>query len=91
MAQVDLGTREHAHQDTAALGRMASQIMLTAWSRLQHHGLIVASEEPAAVLAQFSRAAGAHRADVSDVSVAQRPPMIEIPEYLAARMLAADA
>jgi glucosyl-3-phosphoglycerate synthase len=91
MAQVDLGTRVHSHQGTAALGRMASQIMWTAWSRLQRHGMIVASGEPSSLLTQFRRDAGGHDADVSDVSVAQRPPMIEIPEYLAARMLAADA
>ena len=91
MAQVDLGTRVHRHQGTAALGRMASQIMLTAWSRLQRHGLIVASQEPAEVLAQFRRGGGAHDVDVSDVCVAQRPPMIEIAEYVSARMLAAGA
>ena len=34
LAQVDLGERLHRHQDTAALGRMSAQIMLTAWSRL---------------------------------------------------------
>ncbi|HKB30321.1 MAG TPA: glucosyl-3-phosphoglycerate synthase [Streptosporangiaceae bacterium] len=91
MAQVDLGTRAHKHQGTAALGRMSGQIMLTAWSRLQRHGMIVAGEEPSALLAQFRRDTGGHRAEVRDVSVAQRPPMIEIPEYPAGRMLAADA
>jgi glucosyl-3-phosphoglycerate synthase len=91
MAQVDLGNRVHKHQGTAALGRMSCQIMLTAWSRLQRHGLIVASEEPAALLAQFRRDADAHHAEVRDVSVAQRPPMIEISGYPAGRMLAAEA
>jgi glucosyl-3-phosphoglycerate synthase len=98
MAQVDLGARVHNHQGTAALGRMSSQIMLTAWSRLERHGLIVATGAPAAVLTQFRRdtgrgtgAAGRHHAEVRDVSVAQRPAMIEIPEYRAVRMLAADA
>lgn len=38
LAQVDLGERKHRHQDTAALGRMSAQIMLTAWSRLQRRG-----------------------------------------------------
>ncbi len=91
MAQVDLGTRVHKHQGTSALGRMSCQIMLTAWSRLQRHGLMVASEEPAPVLAQFRRDEGGHHADVRDVSVAQRPPMIQVPGYPAGRMLAADA
>jgi glucosyl-3-phosphoglycerate synthase len=94
MAQVDLGARVHKHQGTAALGRMSSQIMLTAWSRLQRHGLIVATADPAAVLTQFRRDGDPGRgyhADVRDVSVAQRPAMVEIPEYPAARMLAAGA
>jgi len=94
MAQVDLGTRVHSHQSTAALGRMAGQILLTAWSRLERQGLIVASEQPAPVLTQFYRdSAGSavHYPDVRDVSVAERPPMVEIPEYLAGRMLAGQA
>lgn len=91
MAQVDLGTREHSHQSTEALGRMAGQILLTAWSRLHKQGIIVAGEQPAAVLTQFRRNGGRHQADVRDVSVAERPPMAEIPEYLAGRMLAAEA
>jgi glucosyl-3-phosphoglycerate synthase len=92
MAQADLGARTHKHQGTAALGRMSSQIMLTAWSRLERQGLIVATEEPAAVLTQFRRdAPGRHHVEVRDVSVAQRPPMIEIPGYPAVRMQVADA
>jgi glucosyl-3-phosphoglycerate synthase len=93
MAQVDLGERVHSHQSTAALGRMASQIMLTAWSRLERHGVIVAAEQPSAVLAQFRRDPGgaAHHSDVHDVSVSERPPMIEIPEYAAGRLLTTDA
>lgn len=92
MAQVDLGTRQHTHQSTAALGQMAGQILLTAWSRLHRQGIIVAVEQPTAVLTQFRRhEGGGHQPDVRDVSVAERPPMAEIPEYLAARMLAAEA
>ena len=34
LAQVDLGERTHRNQSTEALGRMAAQIQLTAWSRL---------------------------------------------------------
>ena len=106
MAQVDLGTRVHSHQSNAALGRMASQIMLTAWSRLERHGVIVATQQPSAALTQFARDAGragvpggsagpagsaGHHPDVHDVSVAERPPMIEIPEYASGRLLVTDA
>lgn len=85
LAQVDLGTRVHSHQSTAALGRMASQILLTAWSRLDRHGLTVASEQPAQALTQFRRDGDGYGAEVYDVSVTERPPMLAIPEYRAAR------
>ncbi|GAA3824513.1 glucosyl-3-phosphoglycerate synthase [Sphaerisporangium flaviroseum] len=75
MAQVDLGHREHSHQSTAALGRMAGQIMLTAWSRLERQGRIVASEAPATRLLQFD-ADG--EANLSDVGVAERPPLASL-------------
>jgi len=91
MAQVDIGTREHSHQSNAALGRMAGQILLTAWSRLQRHGRIVASEQPAGVLTQFRRDRDGHHPDVCDVSVAERPPMAQVREDLAGQMLAARA
>jgi glucosyl-3-phosphoglycerate synthase len=84
LAQVDIGTRVHTHQSTAALGRMAGQILLTAWSRLERHGLIVASEQPGAALTQFSRDGESFGPRVHDVAVTERPPMAEIPEYRAA-------
>lgn len=75
MAQVDLGTREHGHQSTAALGRMAGQIILTAWSRLERQGRIVASEPPATGLLQFTVD---RRATFSDVGVTERPPLATV-------------
>ncbi|RCG29638.1 glucosyl-3-phosphoglycerate synthase [Sphaerisporangium album] len=75
MAQVDLGCREHSHQSTAALGRMAGQIMLTAWSRLERQGRIVASEPPATGLLQFDADGNT---TLSDVGVAERPPLASV-------------
>nr|PZN48206.1 MAG: glucosyl-3-phosphoglycerate synthase [Actinomycetota bacterium] len=77
MAQVDLGVREHRHQSTPALGRMAAQIMLTAWSRLERQGRVVTPEPLNATLLQFDRD-GRGRARVSDVSVAERPPLASV-------------
>ncbi|GAA3150570.1 hypothetical protein GCM10020001_087740 [Nonomuraea salmonea] len=54
-AQVDLGSREHAPQCTEALGRMSSQIMLAAWSRLERQGRITAAAAPSLRLSQFRR------------------------------------
>jgi glucosyl-3-phosphoglycerate synthase len=74
MCQVDLGERIHAHQDTAALGRMAGQIMLTAWSRLERQGRMISSEPPGELLLQFDHGVP----KVSDVSVAERPPLASL-------------
>ncbi|MFG1702839.1 glucosyl-3-phosphoglycerate synthase [Nonomuraea sp. M3C6] len=74
MAQVDLGQRTHTHQPIAALGRMAGQIMLTAWSRLERQGRVLASEPPAHTLLQF----GLEGADLVDVAVAERPPLASL-------------
>jgi glucosyl-3-phosphoglycerate synthase len=85
LAQVDLGRRVHSHQSTEALGAMSSQIMLTAWSRLQRHGRMLPLEAPATALTQFRRVGDGHDIRVSDVQVDERPPMIEIPDYAARR------
>ncbi|GAA2865997.1 glucosyl-3-phosphoglycerate synthase [Nonomuraea rubra] len=75
MAQVDLGHRTHTHQSIPALGRMAGQIMLTAWSRLERQGRVLASEPPAHTLLQFGLEG---QADLVDVAVAERPPLASL-------------
>lgn len=80
MAQVDLGARVHGHQSTAALGRMAAQIWLTAWSRLEAGGLAAAGP-PSELLTQFRRAGAGHVPEAHDISVTQRPPMAGVPGY----------
>ncbi|WP_327087104.1 glucosyl-3-phosphoglycerate synthase [Nonomuraea sp. NBC_01738] len=75
MAQVDLGCREHGHQSTAALGRMAGQIMLTAWSRLERQGRTIAAEPPGRTLLQFGPD---RRAERCEVAVAERPPLASL-------------
>ncbi|TMR89577.1 glucosyl-3-phosphoglycerate synthase [Nonomuraea basaltis] len=78
-AQVDLGSREHAPQSTEALGGMACQIMLAAWSRLQRQGKIQACHEPSGYLAQFRRGQAGHDVVNRDVGISERPPMITVP------------
>jgi glucosyl-3-phosphoglycerate synthase len=76
IAQVDLGQRMHGHQDTAALGRMASTILATVLRRADpQHSL-------AATLTQFRR--GPHGAiePVDHETVwPDRPPMVSVPGY----------
>ncbi|WP_229324379.1 glucosyl-3-phosphoglycerate synthase [Streptomyces sp. UNOC14_S4] len=79
LAQVDLDVRIHRHQSTEALGQMASQILLTAWSRLQQQGRADPTAFPRTCLAQF-RCGGPGRGTlgelvVHDTAVVQRPPL----------------
>ncbi|MGZ6869467.1 MAG: glucosyl-3-phosphoglycerate synthase [Frankiaceae bacterium] len=84
VAQVDLGRRVHRNQDDAALGRMAAALQLTALSRLGRPA-------PANLaLTQYVRTAkGAVEPATSTVDVAERPPMVTVPEY-ATRQAAAS-
>ncbi len=64
---------------------MSAQIMVTAWSRLHRSGLATAERPPSTVLTQFRR--GGQEAlpnlereiIVSDVAVAERPPLVTMP------------
>jgi glucosyl-3-phosphoglycerate synthase len=89
LAQVDLGERHHRHQNIDALGRMSAQIMVTAWSRLYHHGLVTEPLPPTTLLTQFQRGGDVlphlnRSVTVSDVGIDERPPLVSIPR-LAAR------
>ncbi|WP_346534583.1 glucosyl-3-phosphoglycerate synthase [Micromonospora sp. DPT] len=95
LAQVDLGERKHRHQDTAALGRMSAQIMHTAWSRLQRRGWASPGTMPATMLTQFRRGGSDALPNldreivVSDVSVAERPPLAQLRHRVPRRRVAA--
>lgn len=96
MAQVDLGVRHHRHQDDAALGRMAAEVWQAALTRLAPvpPGRRRVPDPP--TLTQFTREDGAFRTTVHDVTCAERPPMLTVPEYAArgvvpARRLAGNA
>ncbi|MGC7096802.1 glucosyl-3-phosphoglycerate synthase [Amycolatopsis lurida] len=86
MAQVDLGRRRHRHQDTAALGRMATQIMLTAFGRLEREGRAPAPTRLPARLAQFRAGHGTEQGRevvVTEVDVPERPSLAEVRAELA--------
>ncbi|QYC42529.1 Glucosyl-3-phosphoglycerate synthase [Nonomuraea coxensis DSM 45129] len=84
-AQVDLGSREHRPQSTEALGAMSGQIMLAAWSRLRRQGKIQTWHEPSCLLAQFRRGLTGLDVTCRDVTIAERPPMLTLPDRLPAR------
>lgn len=77
LAQVDVGTRKHRHQDGQALGRMAAAIYRTAQLRLSRGHLV----RPA--LTQFERGEQGFVPRTHPVDTEERPPMREIGEYAA--------
>jgi glucosyl-3-phosphoglycerate synthase len=90
LAQVDLGERAHRNQGNEALGQMAAQILLTAWSRLVREGRADARNPLPTVLTQFRR--GGERPlphlgreiVVSDVGIDERPPLmtVDLPQLM---------
>ncbi|MER5771593.1 glucosyl-3-phosphoglycerate synthase [Streptomyces sp. NPDC001985] len=79
LAQVDVGSRKHRHQDGQALGRMAAAIYRTAQLRLTRGHLVRPS------LTQFERGEHGFEPRTHRVDTEERPPMGEIPEYAARR------
>lgn len=88
LAQVDLGERHHRNQQTEALGRMAAQILFTAWSRLHRKGMVGTPTPPAGVLTQFRRGGADALPNLgrdivlTDVSVTERPPLARVRSHL---------
>jgi len=80
LAQVDVGVRVHRHQDGQALGRMAAAIYRTAQLRLARGHLV----RP--WLTQFERGENGFVPTTYAVDTEERPPMIEIPEYVQRRV-----
>jgi glucosyl-3-phosphoglycerate synthase len=84
LAQVDLGERAHRHQSTEALGQMAGQIQLTAWSRLVRQGRADGTIPLPSALTQFRRGGEQHMPSlgreivVSDIGIDERPPLISV-------------
>jgi glucosyl-3-phosphoglycerate synthase len=82
LAQVDLGERAHRNQGNEALGRMATQILLTTWSRLAREGRADAGDPLPSVLTQFRRGGQqplpnlGREIVVSDVGIDERPPLV---------------
>ena len=90
LAQVDLGERKHRHQGTEALGRMSSQIMVTAWSRMYQRGLTTQPTPPSTLLTQFRRGGDDalpnldRQITVTDTVVTERPPLASMDRVVAA-------
>lgn len=82
IAQVDLDKRVHRNQDTRALGKMAFVIMETFLKRLERLGHIKLKKELLLKMIQYNLVGNDYEADILDWKALERPPMIDIPEYL---------
>jgi len=82
LAQVDLDLRIHRNQTTEALGRMAYGILNTFLDRARRYGdaevLHELGDRHVALRVEESE----HKVVATEISAVERPPMIEVPEYL---------
>jgi glucosyl-3-phosphoglycerate synthase len=85
LAQVDLARRKHRNQDISKLGRMASEILLVALSRLEREGRVKLDPAAAAALTQFERSGSGYLVHTADVTPVERPALIDVPAYAASR------
>jgi len=81
MAQVDLDRRIHRNQDTKALGRMSFVILKTFINRKIRLGLIDLKEALFDEMIQYNLVNDKYQPDILKIKGAERPPIIEIPEY----------
>lgn len=85
IAQVDLDMRIHRNQTTAALGKMSYGILNTFFARAEKYGLLKKYGETGGshiALETYSGASGGHKVIKTAISAEERPPMLEIPEYV---------
>jgi glucosyl-3-phosphoglycerate synthase len=85
IAQVEVGRKIHRNQSDEALGRMATEIIQVAWTRLGVPGPL-----PEPRLTQFRRRAGGLEPYTNRIEVRERAPMITIPEYVARQTCRGD-
>jgi glucosyl-3-phosphoglycerate synthase len=85
LAQVDLARRKHRNQDISKLGRMASEILHVAISRLEREGRIKLDGPPGTLLTQFERSGTGYLVHPIDTAPVERPALVDGPEYAARR------
>ena len=82
-AQTDLDQRIHRNQDTCALGRMSFGILQSFLSRLRAHGKVGRQGQFSNMYRAYQVNGTEHEAVTCEIHEEERPPMLEIPEYLA--------
>jgi glucosyl-3-phosphoglycerate synthase len=82
MAQVDLDRRVHKNQDTKALGRMAFVIINTFLNRLQKLERVHVRQEIFDEMIQYHLVMGTLQPEMHVLEQHERPPMVQLDEYL---------
>ena len=85
IAQVDLLERIHHNQSLEALSKMSFAIIQTVMRKLERHyeRAFIADVNKTMKLIRYQ--AGGYYLELEEIAELERPPMIEIPEYLASR------
>lgn len=82
IAQVDLEKRVHRNQDTKALGKMSFAILKTFINRIEALGLVDLRQPMHDQMIQYNITGSQIEPDILQIKGYERPPMIEIPEYI---------
>ncbi len=82
LAQVDLDLRIHRNQTTGALGKMSFGILNTFLSRIEKYKNLPLNEELGKYHIALETEKAIHKVVSTEISAIERPPMIEIPEYI---------
>jgi glucosyl-3-phosphoglycerate synthase len=85
IAQVDLGQREHHHQDATRLARMSAQILHAALVRADPAGAVYRAPASPRLPSFHHDPAGFSVAD-HEVQTLERPPLLSLPAYRAGRV-----
>ncbi|MBS3119318.1 glucosyl-3-phosphoglycerate synthase [Candidatus Woesearchaeota archaeon] len=82
MAQVDMLKREHRNQTITALARQSFAILQTFFKKISEHGYLKLKEEYRDKFSYITRTGKLRDIKTFHIEEIERPPMIEIPEYL---------
>ena len=80
IAQVDLGQRQHDHQDASQLSRMSAQVLHAALTRIDAAGKVYAAPE-LTTLPSFSHDEAGFGVSVNEVQTRERPPLRSLVSY----------
>ncbi len=82
IGQVDLDKRVHYNQSTIALGRMSFAILKTFFDRVEKLGRVELNDALHDQMIRYSLVENKITPEIWELAHAERPPIIEIPEYL---------